>query len=167
MTLRLAVPVAVLVFATLTGAPLVAQEQAPRGDITNITVWRVTPTPGVREIWDAVVVCAGEVQGGGLYEQIVWVVGNLTERDPDHLLRGAWLAPDTIALDTAVLNYPTDVRVPVIAHEMLHHRLQRPAGERPGHPAVPFYQPCQLMPEQFLSSDPDYVSPWRGWGKGK
>ena len=157
MISRLAVLAVVLAIT-----PPVAASQDRNYDIIGVTVWRMEPTADLRAVWDSVVACAGQVKNGGSYEQIVWFVGNLTERDPKHQVIGTWMRPDTIVLDTAVLGWPTDVRVPLIAHEMLHHRLQRPRGAST-HPVVPFYQPCQLMVEQFLNRDPDYRSPWWGW----
>ena len=101
--------------------------------------------------WQYVTLCSGLTpQPGGRLEDVHWRIVAPHPRIDSYappIASGAWIAPDTILLDSiSVFN------VWVMRHELMHQLLRGPPLDQGGpHPWYPFAIPCQLMPGQHFA----------------
>lgn len=104
-----------------------------------ITITRIMPGEGVRQIWDSVVACSGDRRDTTkTFEEIKFFERTPIVLQGDSLL-GEWVSPDSIFLTEGY-----EYEGWIVAHEMLHHALNGPPTGNP-HPLDPFLFPCRLL----------------------
>jgi hypothetical protein len=84
-------------------------------------VTQLNPNSSVRKVWDRVVSCAGAARDTTkTFEQIKFFQRDTVLMD-GRVMKGEWVAPDTIFITTGFTHESW-----VVAHEMLHHALNGP-----------------------------------------
>jgi hypothetical protein len=129
-----------LAWYLLFGAITTAAAQEPATVRDGAQIQRILPGPAVRELWDSVVVCSGELRDTTqTFEEITFLLRDTTwvgVKNED-LLMGEWSA------DSIFITKGFELDGWVVAHEMLHHALNGPPTGNP-HPLTPFKFPCGL-----------------------
>lgn len=116
-----------------------------------VNTTRLYPDSTVEATWQRVVSCAGpHYVATQTFEQIKFYERDTLPRPHgEPVLKGQWIAPDTIYLTKGFIHNGW-----VVAHEMLHHALNGPAGDIK-HPIEPFLFPCDLYTEPKPVFDAD------------
>lgn len=138
-----------------TVASLVAPYAKPR------IVTQLRPDSSVRKVWDRVVSCSGAARDTSkTYEQIKFFQRDTVYMD-GRVMKGEWVAPDSIFLTTGFERESW-----VVAHEMLHHALNGPPTapkEDPHVKAMVTFLGCGLLelqqPRAPLVGSSSYAAP--------